>query len=706
MNTSRVIGMLALTTVGVTTMSEAAEAGVAGAGGAVSSRFAVQDAQPAGDSAARIGSATTKRVRAHRIPAAAGSPTIDGRLDDAAWTEAAAVSGFVQMQPAPGEPASRRTHVRVLYDDEAIYVGMRLEDDPALVASQLARRDASGIFSDWAHVLIDSYHDNRTGFRFSVTPAGTKKDVLHYDDTSEDPNWDAVWEAAAAVDDGGWTAEFRIPLSQLRFNANAGGRDGDVGGGSRADSGDATVWGINFGREIARDGEWSWWSPVLPEAGGVISESGDLVGLARLESPRRLELLPYTVARATRAPEQPDNPFYESTDGVVSAGLDLRYGLTSNLTLSATVNPDFGQVEADPSVVNLSAYETFFPEKRPFFMEGSNIFRFGIGYDDGSGEGLFYSRRIGRRPQRVLDAAGDWVDSPTATTILGAAKLSGRTSGGWTIGFLDALTAEETARVAASDGGGSAVSERPVEPMTNYMVGSVSRDFRGGDSSIGLLATSTNRRLEAADGGLDFLTSDAYAFGVRGHHRFAAGIWRLDGYVGGSHVRGGETAIARIQTAPGRYFQRPDADHVEFDPTRTSLTGAIANVGLWKIGGGSMRGGVGGHLRTPGLAVNDLGFQQQADEGLVFGNLRYHQFEPRWIFRSFSIGLNPSAAWTTGGERKWTQVGSSANFELANFWNGGWWLGRYFEALRPDALRGGPAIRGPGGLNYSFWLNG
>lgn len=626
---------------------------------------------------------SVKRVEARAV--LAEPPRLDGVLDDAAWQLAEPATDFVQMRPNPGAPSTRPAEARVVYDASAIYVAMRMYDHPDSVVSQLARRDASGVYTDWAHVMIDSYHDRRTAFRFSVTPRGTKKDVLHFDDSFEDLNWDAVWDVAVAVDSLGWTAEFRIPLSQLRFSGNDGGE---------------LVWGINFGHEVARRGEWSWWSPVLPDAGGFVSEAGELHGLAGLDAGRRLELLPYTVAGLTRAPGDAGNPFYDANDPLGNVGVDLRYGITSNMTLSATINPDFGQVEADASVVNLSAYETFYPEKRPFFTEGSNIFEFNVGIDDGSGEALFYSRRIGRTPQRGV--GGGHVDGPEVTTILGAAKLSGKTSSGWTVGLLNAVTAEERARIAPAAG---PVVETPVEPMTNYLVGSLARDFRRGRSTVGMLFTATHRRL-GGDDAFDFLPASAYSAGLRGRHRFAAGAWEASGYLAASHVRGGETAIERLQRSPARYFHRPDAEHVELDPTRTSLTGAVANFGLWKIGGSNVRGGVGGHVRTPGFEVNDLGFQGEADMGLLFANLRYHQFDPVGIFRNFAIGINPSIGWTTGGEHNWSQIGNFANAQFKNFWGGGWWIGWRPQVLNATALRGGPAVVRPTSLRYEFWLDG
>lgn len=514
-----------------------------------------------------------KTLTGVRVPD--GAPVIDGRLDEAAWSNAPAADGFVQLRPTPGDPASQTTEARVLYDDAAIYVGMRMLDiDPDGIAAQLARRDAGGIYSDWAHVLVDSYNDRRTGFRFSVNPRGVQKDVLHFDDSSEDVNWDAVWTVATSRDSAGWTAEFRIPLSQLRFSVAAD----DAENGVEASE---LVWGLNFGREVARLGESAWWSPVLPNGGGMVSQSGQLRGLSGLSAPGRLELLPYTVGRVTRAPGDSDNPFYAATDGQLSVGADVRYGLTSNLTLSATINPDFGQVEADPAVVNLSAFESYFAEKRPFFMEGRNLFTFGVGTDDGSGEGLFYSRRIGRAPQRWVDGEGGWVERPEATTILGAGKLTGKTAGGWSLGLLNAVTAAENARVASPGGG---IDEEPIEPLTSYSVASLSRDFRDGRSTLGVLATGTNRRLQGD--ALDFLRESAYTGGVMARHRFADDVWEANAYLAGSHIRGSEEAISLVQTSAAHYFQRPDADHVEHDPTRTSLSGAVGSFWVGKNAAG------------------------------------------------------------------------------------------------------------------------
>jgi hypothetical protein len=622
--------------------------------------------------------AQVQSIEAARVTAATGPPSIDGRLDDAIWAEAGPATGFVQLQPVPGAPASQRTEVRVVYSDDAIYVGMRMFDAaPDSIVAQLARRDAAGIYSDWAHVYIGSYNDNRTAFGFSVNPRGVKRDVLHFNDTSQDASWDAVWEVATAVDALGWTAEFRIPLSQLRFTT----------------SGEEQIWGINFGREIARLEERSHWAAIQPNSSRFVSFSGELRGLRGLRPPRQIELLPYTVSRYTRAPVQRENPFSEANRLTASAGADVKYGVTSDLTFTATVNPDFGQVEADASQVNLTAYETFFPERRPFFVEGADIFRFDLGQVDIHGnESLFYSRRIGRAPQRQLSVDG-FAAVPEASTILGAVKLSGKTSGGWSVGVLSALTAAEGAPAVAAGRDTSFA----VEPLTNYSVLRLSRDFRRGGSAVGGIATATQRRIPAGSD-LDFLRSGGYLAGLDGRHRFGGNRFELAAGVVGSHVLGSARAIAATQRSAARYFQRPDASHVDLDPTRTSLSGAALTAQVAKIGGGHWRWQALGSLRSPGFEANDAGFLRVADAAAAIGGVRYVRNEPGSWFRSWTARADLGSGWTFGGERYLTAAVVEGNLQLLNFWSTSATMIRYLPALSPVALRGGPGLYTPGGV--------
>ena len=623
--------------------------------------------------------ASPPTLRAVRVDA---PPTIDGRLDEAAWSRAQVATGFTQMQPDPGAPARQRTEVRILYDDQALYIAARLHDTaPDSVVAQLGRRD-SRVYSDWFMVGIDSYHDRRTAFTFGINPRGVLVDLLLHNDTEEDISWDAVWDGAAARDAEGWTAEMRIPLSQLRFSAP---------------DGDGQQWGVNFQRTVARTGEESYWAPVLPDDAGMVSLFGELQGLRDLEPPRRLEVMPYALASATAAPGEAENPFYREVDPFGGMGADIKAGITSDLTLTATINPDFGQVEADPSVVNLTAFETFFPEKRPFFVEGVDIFRFGLGIGDGDigNESLFYSRRIGRAPQGDLD--GDYTQSPDATTILAAAKLSGKTAGGWSIGILDAVTAEETGQLV-EDG---VRDEVPIEPLTNYGVARVIKDFRGGRSAVGGIFTSTHRSLPGS-GELDWLRRAAYTGGVDVRHRFAEDTYSFSASLVGSHVVGTAEAIDEIQTSPVHYFQRPDADHLEHDPSRTSLTGFAGKMELFKIQG-NWRFGIFGQTESPGFEANDLGFQTNSD--LVMGGFwgGYQQYEPGQIFRRWNIGTNGWTGRTFGGELIALGGNINGGFQLNNFWGGNAGINVSTEAYSTSLLRGGPSFLRP--ASWNVWTS-
>ncbi|HEX7239504.1 MAG TPA: DUF5916 domain-containing protein, partial [Longimicrobiaceae bacterium] len=367
--------------------------------------------QPAASSAgADVHGGTAPVSRATRTDRA---PRIDGRLDDEAWAAAVPITEFTQVDPVEGAPASERTEARVLFDDDALYVGVRLYDRHP-VSARLGRRDMPIGDSDWVGLMIDSYHDHRTAFGFDLNPAGVRRDEIKIIDV-DDNSWDPVWEGATSVDSAGWSAEYRIPFSQLRFSPR-----------------DEQTWGIQVERIIRRNQEYSVSAFTPKKERGGVPRYGHLEGLRGVRPGRRLEVLPYTVARAEYV-DPAGNPFRTDSEYGTSAGVDLKYRVTSNLTLDATVNPDFGQVELDPADVNLSAYETFFQEKRPFFVEGADAFAFGTG---SGASNLFYSRRIGRTPQLFAPGAAEEL---SATTILGAAKLSGKTAG-WSVGVMEALT--------------------------------------------------------------------------------------------------------------------------------------------------------------------------------------------------------------------------------------------------------------------------
>jgi hypothetical protein len=612
------------------------------------------------------------------VRVAAAAPDVDGRLDEPVWATAPVMSEFTQRDPDEGQPASERTEVRVTYTDDALYVGVRAFDrEPARIAAQLTRRD-SWSPSDWIAVGIDSYHDRRTGFVFQVNPAGVKRDSYIFNDTEEDDSWDAVWDVAVSRDAEGWTAEFRIPFSQLRF--------------ARAD---AHTFGFQVHRVINRRNETQQWRYIPKNEQGQVSLWGELRGIEGLRPPRRLEVLPYTVARGQRYAAEERNPFRTGASQSATIGADVKYGITSNITLDLTLNPDFGQVEQDPAFVNLSAYEQYQSERRPFFTEGVNLFRFGLGLGDGDGanEQLFYSRRVGRPPQGSPSVPDSGFAEPVDhTAIRAAAKLSGKTPGGWSVGLLSAITGPERAAV---DSFGVRRFET-VEPATAYLVGRLARDFRAGHTVVGAFATALRRDLPSQ---LDWLRSDAYAMGLDFNHRFASGAYRVTAKLIGSNVRGSREAILATQTSSARYYQRPDNDYTEVDSAATSLSGLMAQATIGKERGAWMWV-TGVDTRTPGFEVNDMGFMREADYISQFGWLAHRWTRPGRVFRRAQINFNQWSNFNYGGERGNLGGNINAHGTLLNYWYGGGGINRNLGGVSNE-LRGGPAILRPG--NWNGW---
>jgi hypothetical protein len=610
--------------------------------------------------------------------AARGGPAVDGRLDDPVWQAATPITDFTQRDPHEGQPGTERTEARIAYTDDALYVAIRAYDShPEAIVAQLTRRDEESP-SDWLAIGIDSYRDRRTAFAFFVNPAGVKRDSYLFDDSNEDYSWDAVWEVATSRDAEGWTAEFRIPFSQLRFPKR-----------------DEHQFGFNVYRVIARLNEEQYWRLPPKNQSGMVSRFGDLIGIEGINPPRRVEVMPYAAASGTFDPAEAGNPFQTGRDGRGRTGADMLVGLTSNLTLSATINPDFGQVEADPAVVNLTAFESFFPEKRPFFNEGLDVFRFPIALGDGDGanEQLFYTRRIGRAPQGEADDRGGYAQEVTETTILGAAKLTGKTPSGWTVGLLSALTAEERADVV--DAAGTRFSD-PVEPRSLYSVGRLARDFRNGLTQIGVFATAMDRSLPR---GLDDLRRSAYAGGLKWSHRFRHDTYSVNGWLVGTRVLGSPEAIDETQRSSARYFQRPDLDYVTYDPARTSLSGFAGQFIFNKHAGGNWRFGVGVDTRSPGFEVNDIGYQRDADRSIQFTWLNRRWLQPGKVFRRLNINFNQWYGWTYGWDRLALGGNVNLNYTLLNYWGGYFGVNRELAGLTTGALRGGPAFIRPGGTN-------
>jgi hypothetical protein len=645
----------------------------------------------------RSGSATAAVVnlRAARRQAPI---VLDGKLDEAAWQTVEGAKEYTQSWPNPGKPPTEQTDVRVLYDADAIYIGARMFDSrPDSIAAQLARRDVSGIYSDWLHVIIDSYYDRRTAFRFTVNPKGVMKDVYTSNDNAEDTNWDAVWDVATRIDSLGWVAEYRIPLSQLRF--------GD------APKGEERRWGFQIMRDIARKNERASWSPWQPTGAGFVSKFGDLSGLVDLPQPARLEVLPYVSTKVTRAPGSTTNPFYKKTDAEPNVGADVKYGLPGGLTLSATINPDFGQVEVDPAVVNLSAFETFFPEKRPFFLEGADIFNFGQvrRQNDYGGQTFFYTRRVGRAPTRNPSGGGiSFVDMPQQTSIAGAAKITGK-RGPWTIGFMNALTTEEQASVAGPTG--IVDSTTAVEPMANYFAGRLKRDFRRGQTQVGGMMTLLNRQQSPLFTNL--MSTSAGFGGVDFEHRWGAGKYIVSGFSMASRVNASAPVIASLQRNSSHYFQRPDATEISYDPTKTELTGHYDEVAFQK--NGKWFGSLALKQVSPGFEINDVGFHGRVDYRAVspFWGYQTNQ-QDKWT-RSKFAGVWSNYAWNYDGTRIFDSYGGSGNAQFKNFWSGyaNWNASpRYYD---DRLLRGGPLAYRPaayylgGGFNTDtrrkVWFN-
>jgi len=612
--------------------------------------------------------------------APAARPVLDGRLDDPAWTRATPIEGLMQRDPLEGAAATEQVDVRILYDAEALYIGARLFDSsPQEIIRRLGRRDVN-THSDEFRVLLDSYHDRRTAFEFIVNAAGVKRDLLLGDDGGySDDSWDAVWEAATAVDSLGWTVEMRIPLSQLRFSGAS-----------------LQVWGVRVERWIERKNELDMLPLVRKTESGVASRFADLQGLADLPAPRHVELLPYVVGRGHYdTPDSPSDPFDHGSTYLGNVGGDLKYGVTSNITLDASINPDFGQVQLDPAFVNLSAFEVQLEEKRPFFVEGGNIFGFA-----GNGSGFaklsdrpqfFYSRRIGQPPQREVSLEdSQFVDMPPSSTILGAAKLSGRRANGWSIGVLDAVTAREWATVF--DAKTDLRHSHEVEPLTNYFVGRLKRDLRHGNTTIGFVATAVNRDLDTT--ALNTLGSAAYTGGVDFFHRWGHNTYTLAASLGGSYIRGDTAALNAAQQSSSRYYQRPDAKSFHYNALRTSLAGTTGDVFLNRVGG-PWTWSVAGEFVSPGFEVNDLGFQERVDRvsAEVAGRRRWTR--PGKLFHHALLEVSLDRGWNYDGDPIQRKVGMYAFGVFRNFWVAELTTSYSGGAIDDRLTRGGPLARTP-----------
>lgn len=621
-----------------------------------------------------IGQTTGKKqYRAEQITT---EPHIDGILDEDIWQGGTWIDDFTQYEPYNGAGATQRTEFKIVFDEDNLYVGIKAFDtSPDSIVNRLTRRDQ--VDGDLVAILLDSYHDLRTGFVFGISSAGVKYDfMITNNGQNEDKSWDPNWWAKTSINNEGWIAEMKIPFSQVRFEKNSG-----------------DVWGLEMARVLYRKDETSFWQHIPKDAPGLVHLFGELTGLEKIKPRKIFDVTPYGVARAETFEAVPENPFMASgKKSGISGGIDAKIGMTNNMTMDLTVNPDFGQVEADPSEVNLSAYETFFEEKRPFFIEGNNITNFALGIGDGGigNDNLFYSRRIGRRPHGYPDLKDGWsADVPTNTHIIGAAKLTGKTKDGLSVGFVEALTAEGKAVIDTVEGR----KYETVEPLTNYMVGRIQKDYKEGNTIVGGIFTGTNRYLDDNLG--RYMHRAAYTGGADFTQYFKKKSWMFNVNSAFSLVQGTEEALLKTQTSSARYYQRPDNNHTELDSTRTSLGGSGGRMQLMKLDGhwNFMLASI---WKTPGFETNDMGYIRQADQllNVLWGG--YNQWEPKGIYRRFNINADIYTVHNFGGERLGEGIEYNGNMSFKNYWRA--WAGGGIQTsgFETGLLRGGPSMKTPG----------
>jgi len=602
---------------------------------------------------------------------------VDGGLDETIWRRADWITDFIQLEPVEGARPTVRTEVAFAYDETTLYVAGRMYDpEPENIRANLARRDDDGE-SDRLKVSIDSYLNRRTSYTFTVTAAGGREDYFSPTDTpfDRDHSYDPVWSADATITVEGWFAEMAIPFSQLRFN-----------------QAEDVVFGVNINRYMPARFEDLFWTPVPKDENGWASWFGDLEGLHDVQTRRPIELVPYVASDLAITSDElldPADPFAERSDLAGRLGADLKMGIGSGLTLDATFNPDFGQVEADPAEVNLSAFPTFFDERRPFFVENADLL---------GARNLFFSRRIGQRPSG--SPPGDYADVPEATTILGAAKLTGRTASGLSIGALGAVTSEEDARFFdATDG---EFGRARVEPATGWLVLRGLQEFAAAKHAAGLSFTAVRRDLPDGDPLAGRLNREAFAGGADAQLQFDGGLTSLDIDLQGSHVAGSADAIARVQRFSSHYFQRPDAGHVEFDPTRTAMSGYRASVAFDRREGEHWQFSSSATAVSPGFEINDAGALGRADRIDAGLDLQYTENRVG-TFRQWSVGVGTESGWNFDGDRLFSEFGVEGDIRLRNYWSFGAELGYHPGGVSDTDTRGGPLMgtagRVSGGLS-------
>lgn len=619
---------------------------------------------------------TYTTVRLNGIP-----PEIDGVINEQVWEAAEWAGDFTQAEPYENAEPSQETTFKILFDDNHLYIAIRAYDtEPEKIERRLGRRDHTD--GDWVGVGIGSYNDKLSGFGFTVNAAGVKGDGVVTNDTDWDGTSNPVWYVKTSIDELGWVAEMKIPYNQLRF--------------AKVEN---HVWGLEVMRTLFRKEEFSIWQMIPQESNTWASSWGELHGIKGIKPKKEIALTPYIMGSLETNEKEEGNPYQTGTEWDYNAGLDGKIAVTNDLTLNFTINPDFGQVEADPSEVNLSAFESYFREQRPFFVEGSNIFNYPISSGGGFGgrDNLFYSRRIGRSPQYEPELEdNEYMKSPEFTRILGAFKLSGKTRDGWSIGILESVTNQEYANI---DNNGEQIKEI-VEPLTNFVNARLQKDINKGKTIVGGIFTATNRFI--SDSTLELLPTAAYTGGLDFEQFWNDRSWTLKAKVVGSSVSGSKEAITDLQEAPQRYYQRPDATHLSVDTNLTSLSGFGASFNAAKIGKGHWRYGLTLNMRTPGLSLNDIGFLTRADAIDQNAWVNYVIWNPFSIFRSMRFSASQYQGWDFKGTHIFWGANTNWNAQFKNYWSV--WANGSRNGFDIDRhqLRGGPSIRKPGSWRGSI----
>ncbi|WP_240655328.1 DUF5916 domain-containing protein [Flammeovirga pectinis] len=613
------------------------------------------------------------------------SITIDGKFDDPAWDAIEWADDFTQRTPIDGAAPSQKTAFKVLYDTKYIYFAIKAFDSsPDSIVKRMSRRD--GFEGDFVEVNIDSYHDKTNAFSFTVSVSGVIGDeAISNNGRNWDSNWDPIWWTKTSIDEEGWNAEIRIPLSQLRFAKS-----------------DNMTWGLQVTRRLFRKEERSYWQYIPKDSPGWVFLFGELHGLQGIKPQKQLEIAPYVLGRNDRAPKEDGNPYKTGSEYSANVGVDGKIGITSDITFDFTVNPDFGQVEADPSQLNLSTFEIYLRERRPFFIEGRNTLSFDGTKSNAGGsfsrDNLIYTRRIGKKPSYEPDVEdGQYLDQPKVVPIIGAYKLTGKNKKGFAFGVMQNFTAETKAEIDTK----GVKSNQIVEPFTSYLAARATQDINEGNSVIGAAFTATNRNITSDN--LNFLHKNAYSGGVDFLHQWDDRSYYLQGNIMVSHIEGSTESITSTQESGRHFFQRPDANYVSVDTTATQMTGTGGYLKFGRGGGSPWQYEVGTTWRSPNFEINDIGFLNHSDLIDQWARVGFQTLQPVGVFRNINADLREYMYFDYGGNNTYFGIHGRLVLEFNNFWEFATGGSAQIKRLDNFMLRGGPAFLKPS--KEEVWYN-